>query len=47
MDVGARLANLDWNAIEQSLARRGYAKTPPVLAPDELAAPWPLSRRLR
>ncbi len=38
MDVGARLANLDWDAIERSLAGRGYAKTPPVLTGDECEA---------
>jgi hypothetical protein len=38
MDIGARLATLDWDAIEQSLGRRGYAKTPPVLTQDECEA---------
>jgi hypothetical protein len=37
MDVAARLAALDWTAIEESLARQGYAKTPPVLTGDECA----------
>jgi len=36
--IGARLAALDWTAIEQSLWRHGYAKTPPVLTPEECAA---------
>jgi hypothetical protein len=27
--------HLDWHAIEHSLWERGYAKTPPVLTPDE------------
>jgi len=35
--IKARLAHLDWSAIEQSLWERGYAKTPPVLTPDECA----------
>jgi hypothetical protein len=38
MDVAARLAALDWTAIEESLGRHGYAKTPPVLTGDECAA---------
>jgi uncharacterized protein len=33
----ARIAALDWAAIEQSLWDRGYARTPPVLTPDECA----------
>jgi len=37
MDVDQRLAALDWSAIEQSLWQHGYAKTPPVLTPDECA----------
>ena len=36
-DIAARLADLDWSAIERSLWEWGYAKTPPVLTPDECA----------
>ena len=32
-----RLAALDWSAIERSLWAHGYAKTPPVLTPEECA----------
>jgi uncharacterized protein len=32
-----RLASLDWQTIERSLWEYGYAKTPPVLTPDECA----------
>jgi uncharacterized protein len=35
--IKERLANLNWSAIEQSLWERGYAKTLPVLTPDECA----------
>ena len=35
--IADRLATLDWDAIEQSLWARGYAKTPPVLTPGECA----------
>jgi hypothetical protein len=38
MDVESRVAALDWTAIEASLWDRGYAKTPPVLTPDECDA---------
>ena len=38
MTIAQRLAALDWQAIEQSLGDRGYAKTPPVLTPGECAA---------
>ena len=38
MEIAARLAGLDWPAIEASLSDLGYAKTPPVLTPDECAA---------
>jgi hypothetical protein len=38
MEIKERLAALDWPAIEQSLWQHGYAKTPPVLTPDECAA---------
>ncbi|HJY80005.1 MAG TPA: 2OG-Fe(II) oxygenase, partial [Candidatus Binatia bacterium] len=37
MTLKERLEHLDWSAIEQSLWERGYAKTPPVLTPDECA----------
>jgi uncharacterized protein len=37
MTIKERLAHLDWQAIERSLWERGYAKTPPVLTPDECA----------
>ena len=37
MDLRARLARLDWPAIERSLWEVGYARTPPVLTPDECA----------
>jgi len=30
-----RLASLDWSALEHSLWELGYAKTPPVLTPEE------------
>jgi hypothetical protein len=36
-DIAARLADLDWTAIERSLWEWGYARTPPVLTPDECA----------
>ena len=36
-DIAARLADLDWGAVERSLWEVGYAKTPPVLTPDECA----------
>jgi hypothetical protein len=36
-DIRDRLATLDWSAIERSLWAHGYAKTPPVLTPDECA----------
>lgn len=35
MTIKTRLANLNWPAIEQSLWDRGYAKTTPLLAPEE------------
>ncbi|MBI3635060.1 MAG: 2OG-Fe(II) oxygenase, partial [Candidatus Rokubacteria bacterium] len=35
MTLAARLADLDWPALETSLAEFGYAKTPPLLTPDE------------
>jgi hypothetical protein len=36
-DIAARLADLDWSAIERSLWEWGYARTTPVLTPDECA----------
>ncbi len=36
--IAARLARLDWDGIEAALAERGWAKTPPVLRPDECRA---------
>src|SRR5688572_28713892 len=36
-DIAARLADLDWTAIERSLWELGYAKTPALLSPDERA----------
>jgi hypothetical protein len=38
MTMKARLPSLDWQAVEQSLWTYGYAKTPPVLTPQECAA---------
>jgi hypothetical protein len=35
MEIADRLSALDWRAIEDSLAHSGYAKTPPVLTPEE------------
>jgi hypothetical protein len=35
MDIAARVHALDWSAIERSLWELGYAKTPPVLTPEE------------
>jgi len=37
MDIAERLGGLDWAAMEASLWRYGYAKTPSVLTPDECA----------
>ena len=37
MTIKERLETLDWPVIEQALWERGYAKTPPVLTPDECA----------
>jgi uncharacterized protein len=34
-DIAGRLADLDWSALERSLWEFGYARTPPVLTPDE------------
>ena len=36
--ISERLAQLDWQAIEQSLSEYGYAKTSPILTPEECAA---------
>jgi hypothetical protein len=36
-DIAARLADLDWTAMERSLWEHGYARTPAVLTPDECA----------
>ncbi|MBI4637871.1 MAG: 2OG-Fe(II) oxygenase [Candidatus Rokubacteria bacterium] len=36
--IAARLAILDWAAIERGLWELGYAQTPPVLTPGECAA---------
>jgi len=49
-DIAARLADLDWTAMERSLWEHGYAKTPPVLTPDEcaeLVAMYPDDARFR
>ena len=37
MNLEARLARLDWGAVERSLWELGYARTPPVLTPEECA----------
>ena len=37
MEIKNRLARLDWEQREQSLWELGYAKTPPVLTPEECA----------
>jgi hypothetical protein len=37
-DIAGRLAALDWAAIERALWEQGYARTPPVLTPEECAA---------
>ncbi len=37
MDIVNRFQRLDWKGIEQALWDRGYAKTPPVLTPQECA----------
>jgi hypothetical protein len=37
VDIAARVAALDWPAIEASLSELGYAKTPPLLTPEECA----------
>ena len=35
MTIRKRIENLDWQSIEQSLWDRGYAKTSPLLTPEE------------
>ena len=50
MDVSDRMTALDWTAIEDSLWRHGYAKTPAVLTADECAtliAMYPDRERFR
>ena len=37
MDIAERVTALDWEAIDSSLWRHGYAKTPVVLTPEECA----------
>jgi hypothetical protein len=37
MNCEERLQRLDWKSIEQTLYDTGYAKTPPVITPDECA----------
>ncbi len=36
--IGTRLAEMDWGAIERTLWDQGFAKTPPLLTPDECEA---------
>src|SRR6266404_5776858 len=48
--IGARLARLDWEAIERSLDDSGWSRTPPVITPgecDELAALYGDDTRFR
>ena len=33
--IGARLARLDWEALERGLDESGWSRTPPVLTPEE------------
>lgn len=50
MTLAARLGTLDWQAIERSLWDRGYARTPPLLTPEEcagLVALYPDEARFR
>lgn len=35
MDIKERLASLDWQDLEGALGEFGYAKTPPILTPEE------------
>ena len=35
--VGARVARIDWEAVERDLGERGYATTRPLLEPEECA----------
>jgi hypothetical protein len=37
-DIATRVAALDWRALERDLDTRGWAVTPPLLAPSECAA---------
>lgn len=37
MELAWRLGSLDWRAIEAALWERGFAKTPPLLTPEECA----------
>ncbi len=37
-DAGDRIAALEWGAVAASLDERGYATTPPLLAPEECRA---------
>ncbi|MDJ0867183.1 MAG: 2OG-Fe(II) oxygenase [Myxococcota bacterium] len=48
--IARRLAGLDWNALERDLWERGYARTQPVLTPEEcraLRASYEDDRRFR
>jgi hypothetical protein len=48
--LAARIARLNWAAIERSLDERGYATTPPLLSPVECAGVarlWREERRFR
>jgi hypothetical protein len=36
--IGARLAGLDWAALEAQLDECGYARTPPLLTDEECGA---------
>ncbi len=50
MLIQNRLTSLDWPTLEQSLWERGYAKTPPVLTPQEcieLIALYPDKEKFR
>jgi hypothetical protein len=48
--IAARMARLDWEALERSLSEWGWAKTPPLLTPAEcaeLVALYPDDARFR
>ena len=48
--IAQRLTHLDWPALERSLWRQGYAKTPRILTPEECAsliALYPEAKRFR